>query len=224
MNFIKTLFFIFSKDSVEELRRKESIFSSLFFALLSLILFHYSVDGTSIEISKESAGLLWLIIVFAGTIFTQNIFKKEEENGTFFALLLAPVDRAAVFLGKFAVSFVFLLILELFLLFLSFFLLNLQFFDSFWWLLIIFLGVNAGFSSLGTLISSLLINQKGSSILYPLLLYPLLVPLFMAAVTTTQKAIKSDLSFSEPWLRLIILFDIIFIAVSSLIFESAAEE
>lgn len=224
MNFLKVIFFVFIKDIKDELRRKENILSSLFFLLLSLVLIHFAVDMTSIDLSKEGAGLMWLIIIFAGTIFMQNIFRKEEENGVFLALLLAPVDRAAIYLAKFFVSFIFLTILEVFLFFLSFFFFGAAVFDSPLQLLILAIGVNVGFSALGTLISSLLINQKGSSILYPLLLYPLLFPLFAAAAALTQSTLKSSLAFSDPWLRLIILFDIIFLAVSSMLFESAVEE
>jgi heme exporter protein B len=224
MNFIKVVILVFMKDIKDELRRKENILSSLFFALLSLVLFHFSVDMTSIDLSKEGAGLMWLIIIFAGTIFIQNIFRKEEENGVFLALLLAPVDRAAIYLAKFLVCFVFLAILEVFLFVLSFFFFGAAVFDSPLQLTVVALAVNIGFSALGTLISSLLMNQKGSSILYPLLLYPLLFPLFAAAATLTQLSIKSSLAFSDPWLRLIILFDMIFLGTSSMLFESVVED
>ncbi len=224
MTFLKVCFLIFVKDLKDEIRKKENILASLFFGLLSVVLFHFAVDSTEIDLSKDGSGLLWLIIIFAGTIFMQNLFKKEEENGTFYALILAPVDRAAVYLGKFAVSFLFLLILEFFLFALSFFFFNFPVLKSFFWLLLILCSINAGFSALGTLISSLTVNQKGSFILYPLLLYPLLFPLFIAAVSLTQRFIKAQLSFSEPWLRLVILFDIIFLTVSSLLFELITEE
>lgn len=224
INFVKVIILVFVKDLKDELRRKENILSSLFFALLSLVLFHFSVDMTSIDLSKEGAGIIWLIIIFAGTIFMQSIFRKEKENGVFLALLLAPVDRAAIYLAKFLVCFVFLAILELFLFVLSFFLLGVAVFDFSLQLMIVATAVNVGFSALGTLTSSLLMNQQGSSILYPLLLYPLLFPLFVAAVSLTQLSMKSSLKFSDPWLRLVILFDIIFLAISSILFESAVEE
>lgn len=224
MSFFNVLFSIFVKDFKDEIRRKENIFSSFFFALLSLVLFHFAVDVTSIEISKEGSGLLWLIIIFAGTIFISNIFKKEEENGTFYALLLAPVDRFAIYLGKFLVSLIFLLILEIFLFILFVFFFNISLFTYPFSLLILLVLVNVGFSSLGTLISSLLVNQKSSTLLYPLLLYPLLFPLFLAAIVLTESLLKNELSFSNVWLSGIIFFDILFFAVSIILFEFSMEE
>ncbi|MCX7829712.1 MAG: heme exporter protein CcmB [Acidobacteria bacterium] len=224
MMFFKVLFLIFWKDIRDEIRRKENLFASLFFAVLSLLLFHFSIDSSDFNFSEQWIGFFWLIVIFAGTIFMQNIFKKEEENGTFFALLLAPVDRSAVYLAKFLVCCVFLVFLEFFLFLLSFFFFNLQFFDSFMEFLFIASLVNIGFSALGVLVSSLLTNLKGLSILYPLLLYPLLFPLFMAAINVTRFLMNSSLALSNEWLRLIILFDIIFLVASSVLFESAVED
>lgn len=224
MSFFNVLITVIMKDFKDEIRRKENIFTSFFFALLSLVLFHFAVDVTSMEISKEGSGLLWLIIIFAGTIFISNIFKKEEENGTFYALLLAPVDRFAIFLAKFFVTLIFLLILEIFLFILFLFFFNISLFTYPFSLLFLLVLVNIGFSSLGTLISSLLVNQKSSALLYPLLLYPLLIPLFLAAIVLTESLLEHELSLFNVWLRGIILFDILFFVVSIILFEFSVEE
>jgi heme exporter protein B len=224
MRFLSVAALIFKKDLKEELRRKENILASFFFAFLSLVLFHFSLDQTMIDLSQNGSGLIWLIVLFAGSLFMGNIFKKEEENGTFYALLLAPADRGSIFLGKFLANLIFLTVLEFFLLFLAFIFLNVPIFNSFFPLIAVFVLVNIGYSALGTLISALLVHERGASLLYPLLLYPLLVPLFMAATTLTGLAISSTAVFDSPWLRLLLLFDILFFTAGILLFEYAVEE
>ncbi len=224
MRYLNIIFLVLKKELKDEFRRKEGIVSSFFFALISLVLFHFSLESDVGDISKSGAGLLWLIILFAGTLFISASFKKEEENGTFYALLLAPVDRGAIYLAKFLSNLILLTLLESFLLFISYFFLNIPIFNSFLSISLVFFLVSIGFSALGTLISALLINERGTAVLYPLLLYPILIPLFMGGVNLTNEAINSKDIASDPWLHLIILFDILFLTVSTLLFESAVEE
>ena len=224
MKFIDITLVILKKELKDEFRRKENILASFFFAFLSLVLFHFSLDPAAVDLSQNGSGLLWLIILFAGSLFMGNIFRKEEENGSFYALLLAPADRGAIFLGKFLINLIFLAVLELFLLSLAFIFLNVPVFDNFFSICLTFLLVNIGYSALGTLISALLVHERGGALLYPLLLYPLLVPLFMAATTLTGLAISSKPVFDSPWLRLLLLFDILFLTAGILLFEYAVEE
>jgi len=224
MRFLSIVMLILKKDLKDEFRRKENILASFFFAFLSLVLFHFSLDPTMVDLSQSGSGLLWLIVIFAGSLFMGNIFKKEEENGTFYALMLAPGDRSALFLGKFLANLVFLIMLEVFLLFLAFVFLNVPVLSSPFGIPLIFIFVDIGYASLGTLISALLVGERGASILYPLLLYPLLIPLFMAATTLTGLAVAKQPVFDSPWLRLVILFDILFVAAGTILFEYAVEE
>lgn len=224
MKFINVVLLVLKKELKDEMRRKEGVITSFFFAFISLVLFHFSLDASLIDLSLNGASLLWLIILFAGTLFMGNSFKKEEENGTFYALILAPVDRGAIYLGKFLSNIALLYILEIFILLISYIFLNIPVFNSLWNIFFIFSLINIGFSSLGTLISSLLVGEKGGAVIYPLLLYPFLIPLFMGAVTLTNLAISSKPIFSNSYLRLVILFDILFLSISTLLFEYAVEE
>jgi len=224
MRFLSVALLILNKELREELRRKENILASFFFAFLSLVLFHFSLDRTMADLSEGGGGLLWLIVLFAGSLFMGNIFRKEEENGTFQALLLAPVDGGAIYLGKFLANLLFLAFLELFLLLLAFFFLNMPVFVAALPLGATFLLVNIGYAALGTLISALLAHEKGAALLYPLILFPLLVPLFMAATTLTGFAMSGMPVFDTPWLRLLILFDILFFTAGMILFDYAVEE
>ena len=224
MKLLRSAMIVFGKEMREEARRKETFLASFFFSFISIVLFHFSLDMTGADLSGEGAGLLWLIMLFAGSLFTGNSFRKEEENGTFQALLLAVSDPSAIFLGKYLANLAFMTFLGLFLIFLSGTLLNMPVWNSLLPLIFVFTLVNSGYSSLATLISALLSRERGSALLYPLVLYPLLVPLFMAAATLTVTAMAAEPLLGSPWLRLLILFDILFFVACLLLFEYAAEE
>ena len=224
MRLLRSALIVFGKEIREEARRKESFLASFFFSFISIVLFHFSLDLTGADLSREGSGLLWLIILFAGSLFTGNSFRKEEENGTFQALLLAVSDSGAIFLGKYLANLAFMTSLGFFLLFLSGALLDMPVRNALLPLAFVFTLVNAGYSSLATMISALLSKEKGSALLYPLVLYPLLVPLFMAAAALTGTAMASGPLLESPWLRLLVLFDILFFVACMLLFEYAAEE
>lgn len=224
MNLLRSSLIILRKELIEELRRKEGLLASSFFAFVSIVLFHFSLDLTGADLSREGAGLLWLIVLFAGSLFTGASFRKEEENGTLQALLLASSDPSAIFIGKYLANMAFMTLLGSFLLFLSGTLLDMPIWKALFPLAFVFTLVNAGYSSLGTMISALLSKEKGSALLYPLVLYPLLVPLFMAASVLTQRALSFEPILESPWLRLLLLFDILFFVSCLLLFEYAAEE
>lgn len=224
MRFFSAAILIMMKDLKEEVRRKENILASLFFSFISLVLLHFSVGGMTADMTQAGPGILWLITIFAGSLFMGNIFRKEEENGTFCALLIAPSDSGSIFLGKFLANFVFLSLLESFLLFLAFILTGFPLHRGTPALAGVFILVNLGYSAAGTIISALVAREKGAALIYPILLYPLLVPLFIAAVSLTNLAVTGGAILYSPWLRLVVLFDILFFNAGLILFEFAAEE
>ncbi|MEJ2422187.1 MAG: heme exporter protein CcmB [Acidobacteriota bacterium] len=222
--FFRIAFLVFRKDFREELRRKENIAVSVFFAVLSLVLFYFSLDPTQIDLTTAGAGFLWLIILFAGSLFMGACFRKETETGTLHALLLAPADRGAVYLGKYLVNLLFLLFLEGLLLFVAFILLDFRAGKGLWPLCGVWFLVSVGYAGVGTLLSALITQVRGGEILYPILLFPILIPLVIAAGTLTQAALAGSNVWQSQWLRLVGLFDIIFITASLFLFEYAVEE
>ncbi len=224
MRYLRVVWLIFAKDFREELRRKENIASSLLFAFLSLVLFSFGLDPTQVDLSKTGAGLLWLIILFAGSLFMGASFRKEMEGGTLQALLLSPVDRSAIYLGKFLVNLVFLLILEALLLLFSFLLLDFRTGEVIVPLGLCWVAVTIGYAALGTLFSALIAHVRGGQVIYPILLFPVLIPLVIAAATLTQDALAGRAVLGSQWLRLVALFDTLFVTASVFLFEYAVEE
>lgn len=224
MNYLRVVALIFAKDFREELRRKENVISSLLFAFLSLVLFAFALDPTQVDLNQTGSGLLWLIILFAGSLFMGASFRKEMETGTLHALLLSPTDRSAIFLGKFLVNLVFLLFLEGLLLVFAFLLLNFQTGPVLVPLAAAWIAVTVGYAALGTLFSALIANVRGGQVIYPILLFPVLIPLIIAAATLTQDALAGRPVYTSQWLRLVALFDTLFVTASVFLFEYAVEE
>jgi heme exporter protein B len=224
MSFLRTALLIFLKDFREEIRRKEHAAASVLFALLSLVLFAFALDPTQVDLNRTGSGLLWLIVLFAGSLFMGASFHKETETGTLQALLLAPCDRGAIYVGKFLVNAVFLLLLEALVLLFAFLLLDFRIGPFLPRIAVVWFAVTVGYAALGTLFSALLAQVRGGQVIYPILLFPLLVPLFIAAATLTQEALTPGFSFASQWLRLVGLFDILFFTASVVLFEYAVEE
>ena len=213
------------KDFVTEFKTRE-LFSSMFvFALLVMLIFIFSINLSVVGANKVGPGILWVAILFAGTLGLNRSFTLEKENGCLQGLMLAPVDRSAIYFGKMLSNFAFLLIMEAFLLpvFMIFF--NVDIGSHLGPLLaIIFMGT-LGFSSLGTLLSSLSSNLKTREIMLPILLYPLIVPIAIGSVQLTGQILDGkSLADMMNWVGLILCFDIIFISASIMTIDHILEE
>lgn len=224
MSYFRVVLLIYLKDFKEELRRKENVAASLLFAFLSLVLFAFALDPTQVDLNRTGSGLLWLVILFAGTLFMGASFRKETEGGTLYALLLSPADRSAIYVGKFLLNLTFILVLEALLLLFAYLLLDFRAGSALPGLALAWFVVSVGYAALGTLFAALLAHVRGGQVIYPILLFPVLVPLVIAAASLTQDALEDRLTAADQWLRLALLFDILFLSVSVLLFEYAVEE
>jgi len=216
------------KDFREEFRRKEGPATAAFFALLTTVIFLFAWDFSQFrqgpEFTLTKLGILWVTVLFAGSLFMGRTFHKEEEFGTLTALLLAPIPRFALYLSKFFVNFLFLLILELFIFFLSFFFLNLSFHTGFGLLAMVWLLATIGYAAMGTLFSALVARLQGGGVLFPLLLLPFLIPLFQAAIRASQAAVDPTIEGGLRWTGLLAAFAILSLTVSWVLFEYAIED
>jgi len=213
------------KDFVTELKTRE-LFSSMFvFAVLVMLIFIFSINLSIVSASQVGPGVLWVAILFAGTLGLNRSFALEKENGCLQGLMLAPVDRSAIFFGKMLSNLAFLLIMEAFLLpvFMIFF--NVDIGSHLGPLVAVLLMGTLGFSALGTLLSSLSSNLKAREIMLPILLYPLMVPIAIGSVQLTGQILDGkSLADMMNWVGLILCFDIIFISASIMTIDHILEE
>jgi heme exporter protein B len=213
------------KDFITEIKTRE-LFSSMFiFALLVVIIFIFSINLSLIKSSEVGPGVLWVAFLFAGTIGLNRSFMLEKENDCLQGLLLAPMDRTALYFGKLVSNFVFLFIMEVFTLPLFMVFFNIDLLPHLLPLLyVIFVGT-LGFCAVGTLLSSLSANLKTRDIMLPILLYPLIIPIIIGSVRMTGQVLAGEpLSNMMNWVSLTLCFDIIYIAISIMVIDFVLEE
>lgn len=224
-NYFSKVWAIVWKDIRAEIRTKE-IFSSMFiFSLLVLVIFNFSIDLLEVNPLDIAQGVLWIAFTFSGILGLNRSFLFEKENDCIQGLMLTPVDRSAIYLGKMLGNLVFMLIMEAIAVPIFVVLFNIGIYDKIISLaIVIFLGT-LGFVTVGTLFSAMSVNIKAREVMLPILLFPIVVPLIIASVKSTG-AILTGKPFDDiiSWLKLIAVFDVVFLVVSFLSFEYIIEE
>lgn len=223
--FMRQVAAIVWKDFTIELKTRELFVSMFIFAVLVILIFIFSVDLSIVKANEVGPGVLWVAILFAGTIGLNRSFMLEKENQCIQGLMLAPIDRSVIYFGKMLSNLAFLLIMEAFLLpvFMIFF--NVDIFSHLFSILFVILIGTVGFSALGTLLSSLAVNLNTRDIMLPILLYPLMVPIAIGSVKMTSQVLAGEgLSSVMNWVGLTLCFDVIFIGVSIMTIDYILEE
>ncbi len=192
----------------------------LFFALIVILVFSFSFSMDQDAARQLIAGIIWVAFTFTGIIGLGKSFTSELQNDCLESLQMCPAPKGAIYLGKVAANFLFMLSVEilLFPLFVLFF--NLDVIEAVGTLLIIFFLATLGLAAVGTLFSALTVQIRAREVMLPVLLLPLAVPVMIAAVEATRGALSGDpFSFYAQWIQLLIIFDIIFTVVSFWLFE-----
>ncbi len=211
------------KDLRIELRTKEGISSLLVLGLLIILVFAFALGPEQVQGEEMGAALLWVALLFAGMLGIQRAFLIEQERGCFSALLLCPVDRSTIFLAKMMGNLLFLALVQVALIPLAVLFLGLPATRVCLFLPpVLFLGL-LGFSALGTLFSAIAIKTRAREIMLPLLLFPLLVPLILAAVKVSS-AVLAGTGWGGVWLRILVAFDVVFVVAGWLLFEEVLQE
>lgn len=212
MIFFRTIGWILWKDLLSELRSRESISSMLFFALSVLLIFSFSFAMDREVIHKVIAGLMWVAFGFTAIIGLGRSFTVELQNDCLEALQISPVSKGAVYLGKLLANLLFILCVELLLLPLFVIFFNLDILEKVPVLLVIMVGGTLGLSAIGTLFSALTAQIRSREVMFPILLLPMAVPVFIGAVEATRAALIGQ--SIRPWIDLLAVFDLVFIVLS----------
>ncbi len=214
---------IVHKDIIAELRTKE-MFSSMFvFALLVIVIFNFAFELRVANVKQVAPGVLWVAFTFAGMLGLNRSFILEKDKGCLEGLLLAPVDRSAIYFGKMLGNLIFMSVVEAIVLPIFWILFNPPLFSPAL-ILVIVLGT-VGFAGVGTLFSAIAVHTRAREVMLPILLFPIVVPLMIAAVKITGGLLDGQpLSEMRNWLNLLVGFDVIFLTVSYMTFEYVVEE
>ncbi|MDQ1472858.1 MAG: heme exporter protein [Bryobacterales bacterium] len=216
-----TAFVIAKKDLQTELRTKESINAAASFALVILVLFSFAFDIAREEFYAISGGLLWLVYSFAGALIVNRSFSRELPNDCLDVLIASASPAWGIFLGKAFAAFVLLVVVELLSLPVFGLFYNIQWVPVFWPLFAIMVLATWGITVVGAGLSALTVNVRLRELMVPALLYPLLIPVLIAAMQMTTALLSSD-PFSlatDAELRLLIVFDIVYSSLALYLIE-----
>ena len=217
---------ILRKDLTIELRTRESVPAMALFSVTAFALFHFGLDRDTIE-GDIAAGVLWVTLLLAAVLGVSRLFASEREQGGIESVLLAPVDRTALFVAKAAVLFAFLAALELAAV-PAFVVLLLE--PSPWGavpeLVAVLALADAGIAVVGTLVGALAVQTRARDLLVPLLALPLMVPVVIAAARATAPLLAAA-GATPPagrWLLTLGLYDLVFGLLAYAIFDFLLEE
>lgn len=212
------------KDATAERRSKANFNAVVFLAALILLLFGFAL-GPEVEALQQAAGgVIWLTVLFAGVLSFNRSYEQELENGALDMLLLYPGDRRSIFIGKLIANLAFVLLVELILLPTAALLYDLPIARFVVPLgAVIALGT-IGFVTLGTFYAAMASRLRAREVLLPLLLFPMLIPLLVAAVEATGAVLAGDaMGDAGAWMRLLVVFDVVFLVAAFLAFEYVIE-
>ncbi len=218
---IATATAILRKDLAIEWRTKESVPAMALFTVTVFVLFHFGLNRDSLE-GDLASGVLWVTLLLAGVIGVSRLFAAEREQGGIDGLLLAPVDRTALFVAKATALFLYLTILELvavpaFILLL----LGPGAIGALPELVLILAAANAGIAAVGALVAALASETNARELIVPLLLLPMLVPLLIAAASASAPLLAQTPSSEElgRWLAFLAGYDVLFLLVALAVFD-----
>ena len=222
-NFLKAVSAVVWKDLRAELRSRELFSAMLVFAALMIIIFNFALELDVRVRQSVTAGVLWSTFAFAGTLGLNRSMAIEKDRGCLDGLLLAPVDRSAIYFGKVISNLAFMLIVEAIIVPAYSLLYNINLFVP-GLLLVILLG-SIGYAAVGTLLATMSTQTRTRDILLPILLLPVAFPLLLAAIKASGGFLTgADWEEILLPLNLLIAYDVIFIAVAFMVFDSVVEE
>jgi heme exporter protein B len=217
---------ILRKDLLLELRTKEAVPAMTLYTITVYVLFHFGLDRNALD-GDLASGVLWVTLLLAAVIGVTRLFAAEREQGGIDALLLAPVDRTALFLAKASALFLFLVVVELVAVpAYDLLLLGPGLGGTLPELPLILLLANVGIAAVGALVAALAAETRTRELIVPLLLLPLLLPLLISCAQATEPLMRTDQGPEDlgRWLGLLTLYDVVFVLVSVAVFDFLLED
>ena len=226
MGVLRAAWIIARKDIRVETRSRELIYTTIFFAIACVLVFSFAFvrDGRPIE--HAAAGILWVAIVFAGTLALARTFERERQSQTLRALLAAPIERPAVYLGKLLALLLLLGVVEAVLVPVVGLLFWAPIGRAPWLLAGLVVAGTVGFAGVGTLFAAMLVRAHSRDVLLPVVLYPIVVPVLIGGVQGTAAifADEPNLDLARVWLTMLVFFDAVFVTLALWTFAPVMNE
>lgn len=213
------------KDVQIELRTKETLASLLLLGILTLLVLSFAFEPGSEARDEAAPGVLWVAVTFAAVLGLNRSFAAERDNDCLQGLLLCPVDRSTIYLAKTIANFTFMMTAQAAIVPVFIFFFN-QDVGEGWLIVLLSLALGTfGLATIGTLFAAIAVRTRAREVMLPLLMLPLVVPLFIAGVRATDRALaERPLAEVAQWLNLMLGFDLVFLVVGWMVFEYAVEE
>ena len=223
MQLLKPVLILVGKDILLEWRSRDLVVSVLVFSLLIVIVFNFALNVTPQRVTVLAPGIIWVTFAFAATLALNRTIVREMEQGGLDGLLLSPVCRDAIFMGKAFGSFLLMLsvgvaLLPVFGVLLNFSVLSLT-------LVLTIALATLGFALVGTLFSAIAVQTRSREIMLPVLFFPVILPVIIAAVEASSASMGSESGVGlNRWLPLLAIFDALFLVICPWVFAVVVEE
>lgn len=222
---VRAVLAIVKKDLRQELRSRAVMMATLFFAGITLVLLGFAAGGENTILEAIGPGALWVALAFAGVITSSQSFVNEFEDGALEQLLLYPVPRAVIYVGKLVANWIYLVALGLVLLPVSTALFGISLGSRWPWILLVLLLGTLAFSVIGSFYAALTASLKARESLLPLLMFPVIIPALLAAVGASSELMYfGDTRLAADWLQLLVAFVLVYLVVCIAIFRFLLEE
>ena len=226
MSFAATVWLVMRKDLRIEIRSREILYTTLFFAVACVLVFAFGFVREGRALEDASAGILWIAIAFSGTLALGRAFDRERHNETLRALMLAPVARPALYVGKLLGVLVLLAAVEIVVVPMIALMFQANLLAHAWLMSALLVAGTIGFAAVGTLFAAMLVRARSRDVLLPILLYPITIPVIVAGVRGTAALLQAevDVPMARAWLSMLVFFDVVFITIALWVFEPVMTE
>jgi heme exporter protein B len=224
MSDLLNIFVITRKDLLQEIRSKAVTVATLFFAAVVIVILAFALSSNPDLMTLAAPGVMWVALAFAGVISAAQSYQNELEENSYEQLLLFPIPRASIFLGKLLANWLYMTLLGLIIVPVTAIFFNVTLTRLPWLLIIIVLGT-LGFALVATFYAALTANLRARESLLPVLMFPVVVPVIQAAVFATAELVQNgDLSFVVARVQLLLAFDLVYFVVCTALFHFVTEE
>ena len=225
-DFFRVAWLVMRKDLRVELRTLEMLSTTVFFAASCVLVFSFAFVREGRPIEGAAAGILWITVAFAGTLGLGRAFERERHDDALRGLMMAPVERSAVFTGKLLGIVLLMAIVEGVVVLLVALMFQAALFAYPLYLGALLVSGTVGFASVGTLFAAMLLRTRSRGVLLPVLLYPVTIPVLIAGVGGTVALVQTEpnLDLARFWIAVLIFFDVVFLTLALWTFEPVMTE
>jgi heme exporter protein B len=225
MSTIRLALVLAAKDVRVELASRTALATAITFAILVLVIFNFARDPAEVRLEVLAPSVLWVTSAFAGVVALNRSFAMEREHGAMEGLLLAPMSRSAVYLGKYLANLAFVLTVNAVLLPLFILFFNVSLTAALGWVALLLVLAATGYVAIGTLLAAMTVRTRFAELMLPVLLLSFLVPPVLVGVQATTRLLGGrPMSEIVGWIRFLAVYDIVFVTLGWLLFPATMDE